>query len=96
LDIVRAIAALSTDKDPTVREAVARALGRIAMAASVPTLTALLSDPWKIEGSTVCTSTGDGPERCRPNWPVREEARTALDGIAEVRRRSSAAGHLDR
>jgi len=88
-DLARAITALSSDKDPKVREAVARALGQIAMAASVPTLNALLSDPFKLEGSTLCTTTGGGPERCRPNWPVREEARNALDRIAEVRRRSS-------
>jgi hypothetical protein len=85
-DTARRISALSSDKDPSVREEVARALGQIASAASVPTLTALLSDPFKLEGSTVCSTTGNGPERCRPNWPVREQARTALDRIADVRK----------
>jgi HEAT repeat protein len=84
-DIVRRLTALSSDKDPSVRGEVARALGQIASAASVPALTALLSDPFKLDGSTVCSTTEGGPERCRPNWPVREQARTALETIAHVR-----------
>ena len=44
------------------------------------------ADAFKLEGSTICTTTGNGPERCPLNWPVREAAREALERIADVRK----------
>ena len=89
-DLVRALVPLAADRAPEIREHVARTLGEIAPATAGATLTALLSDPFRLEGSTICSSTNSGPNRCRDNWPVREAAQNALDRIADLRQRSAA------
>ena len=90
-DLVRTLLTLATDRAPEIREHVASTLGEIAPANADTTLTTLLSDPFRLEGSTICSSTNGGPDRCRENWPVREAARSALDRIAELRKRDAAA-----
>jgi len=87
-ELVRALAPLAADHDPEIREQAARTLGEVAAAASEVTLTALLSDSFQPQGATICTSSGNDPNRCRPYWPVREAARSALDRIREIKRRS--------
>lgn len=90
-DLVRALLSLATDRAPEIREHVASTLGEIAPANADAALTTLLSDPFRLEGSTICSSTNGGPDRCRENRPVREAARSALDRIAELRKRDAAA-----
>jgi hypothetical protein len=84
--LVRTVASLAADKEWQVRYGVAHTLGEMGAVASIPTLKLLEADAFEMKGSTICTRTGDGPEKCHPNWPVREQARTALEQIASIRR----------
>ncbi len=78
--LARTLAAVARDKDPGVREAVARALGSLGIAQALPTLKTLLSDRYQLKGSRIC-STVDGKEQCRDNWPVRERAQESIERI---------------
>jgi hypothetical protein len=78
-----ALLVYAKDRDLLTREAVAIALGKLAMPASEPSLRRMLRDGET--AGTVCTMDPDeAHERCQPNYPVRTAAREALDNIAEV------------
>ena len=81
--LARALSAYARDRDAGTREAVAVALGKIAAPSSRQVLQRLTHD--SATDGTVCTETAaEGKPSCRPNCPVREAARAALDNLAEL------------
>jgi hypothetical protein len=80
---VRKIAAMAGHADPTVREAVALALGRMGSPLGRGTLQQLARDPFD-GGGQVCITRGDEPAVCEPNRPVARAAREALEALGEA------------
>jgi hypothetical protein len=88
--LAKAIRAYAGDRDVATREAVAVALGKLAVPAARPTLRRLLADA-EPSGQICAASTSEGCQRWRPRYPVREAARQALDTLREVERNWQAA-----
>jgi hypothetical protein len=88
--LAKAIRGYAGDRDVATREAVAVALGKLAVPVARRTLRRLLADP-EPSGQSCAASTSEGCQRWRPRYPVREAAREALDNVKEVERNWQAA-----
>jgi hypothetical protein len=80
---IQRIAALASDPDWRVREAVAKTLGVTASPRARAALEKLARDQHD-EGGRVCTVIDGGPEQCEPNQPVKRAAREGLVDLAEA------------
>jgi hypothetical protein len=74
---------MAKDPDASVRQEVARTLGRLGAARSRPVLQALLDDRFDA-GGQVCTQRGSAPEVCERNRPVALAARDALEALKQA------------
>jgi hypothetical protein len=79
----RRIAALAADPIPSVREAVAVALGRIASPHGKNALALLARDTFDA-GGQICTIPPSGPQVCSPNRPIARAAHEAQKALVEA------------
>jgi hypothetical protein len=82
-DAVLRVEAMANDRDASVREAVARTLGRLGAARSRAVLSTLLRDTFDA-GGQVCIQKSSAPEVCEPNKPVVLAARAAIEALDEA------------